>query len=267
MKLWSHLLIITVLLGYVGQVNAKPVNITITSRDNDTTKYVEALLFLASQKTSRPIGITNISKRIESPDWRNTLAQREIRIIWSAETQELNHRFKKIPIDIYQGLMGYRACVTHKDNMEKLDAINNSSQLRTLTYGSGDGWRDTEVLINHGMTVITGSLDELYSKAERKEIDCYSRAVFEIYSELDDKHNYRTSGMALTANQSFVLQYENPFYFYVRKDDAELFSLILEGLTKAIHDGSFIETLQVTRQYRDHVKHMRREGLSVIELD
>ena len=124
MKLWSTLLFVVLHGVAIGDLEAKPLNISIASRNDDTTKYVEALLFLASQKTSRPIAITNMYKRVESPDWRNSLASKEVRMIWSAETKELNHRFRKIPIDIYQGIMGYRACVTHSDNLEKLEAVS-----------------------------------------------------------------------------------------------------------------------------------------------
>lgn len=243
---------------------AADTGVMLAKRNDATAAYVEDLIWLAISKTDYKNGINTYNQRVNAPEWRDALQDGHVDAIWSVSTPEIEQRFRRIPIDIYFGYMGYRICVSNIDKKPMLENVSDLDGLHGIVFGSGAGWSDTDKLRSAGMIVIEGNIDSLVKMAVNKEIDCFARGAFEPW---DEQIRYLQRGITnLNINETFVIRYPNPFYIYVNKDDKETYHLLSKGLTAALADGSLVETFKKTKQFMQFKKYANLDNRIKIEL-
>jgi ABC-type amino acid transport substrate-binding protein len=159
----------------------------------------------------------------------------ELDVVWSVTSAERERDFLPIRIPIDKGLLGWRICLVHKDNLAKLSDVQNLEQLKAFSAGQGKDWADVQILRANGLKVELGSTyDGLFQMLQAKRFDYFPRSVLEIWGELE-KH----PGMEFEVEPGLILQYPSAFYFFVNKNNTALAERIERGLRAAIKDGSF----------------------------
>lgn len=141
-----------------------------------------------------------------------------------------------IPIPIMKGLLGYRAMIVRRADVERLSKIDNIEQFRKLKLGQPEFWSDIAVYEANDFEVVRGaSMDVLFSMLERERFDYIPLGVGEvqkIFASLKEKHP------ELTILPLSYLYYPFPVYTYVCACEPAIKERLQTGLKKISKNGS-----------------------------
>jgi ABC-type amino acid transport substrate-binding protein len=162
-----------------------------------------------------------------------------LNLIWASPgTDHAQGEITAIPIDIFHGLMGYRACLinatSHPEGLENFKTLESLQELR---IGQGVHWADIDIYKNNNITpILANSFEGLFEMLSFNRFDCLALGITEISQSFrEEKANYPS----LAIDRSLLLFYEYPIYFYVSKKFPALAERIHLGLTKLIKNGRF----------------------------
>lgn len=226
--------------------NSKPTNkLKLIIRPNkdasvssdQTFKY--QLLKLALEKTKKKYG------EFEIKEFQDEIKQERVisfmmqgdtfRVIATMTSPQRELDIWPIRIPLYKGLFGHRIFIIRAEDQSLFSAIKDVSDLKKLTAIQGHDWPDSDILEYNGFSLYRSpNYTGVFQMLRFKRGDYFPRGVHEPWSELvshDDKD--------LAVEKTLLIQYDAPFYFFVRKGDNELYNRIKEGLLMTIKDGSF----------------------------
>ena len=161
-----------------------------------------------------------------------------INIFAKITTIELEKKFLPIRIPFDLGIRGYRVFLIRANNATRFADVKNVADLSAFSFGQGDAWTDVDVLQAAGLKVVkSGLYSSLFPMLSKGRFDAFPRAIDEAYTEIDERQFELPD---LMVEQSLLLYYPMPRYFFVRRDpDGELLAKRIEsGLESMIADGS-----------------------------
>jgi len=203
-------------------------------------KYFAELLELALQKTQATDGDFELRHSNDSYTSNRLLAElvrgeNPINIIWTSTSKMREQLLLPIKISIVRGLNSYRVFLIRKEDQEKFHNIHNLTDLRKLHAGQGAQWPDSAVMVSNKLPLITAAQsDLLFDMLAGKRFDYFPRGLYEVWGEQE-----LNADKDLIVEDSLMLHYPAPIYFFVNKKDAALADRIERGLRIAIQDGSF----------------------------
>lgn len=228
----------------------------------DHSRYFPQLLALALEKTrdtDGPFTVSHYPAMLTAGRFLSELSRDGVvQVVWTMTSPEREENLLPVPISLLKGLNSHRIFLIHEDDRERFAAIHTADQLRHLRAGQGVHWPDVEVLTANGYTVVNSAHYELlFNMLANRRFDYFPRGLYEVWDEWE-KH--RDSGLAI--EQTLMLHYHAPIYFFTSRQRPELADRIRRGLELAIEDGSFDELfLSVPgfeRGYRELNNHNRR---------
>lgn len=228
--------------GAVSDVKTElPTTLVRISKQNESSAehadYFLGLLRLALQKTVDTHGPYRIESTAHlSSQARNIarIARNEgIDVIWTMTSAERENVLQAIKFPLIKGLMGQRVFLMRAGEQGRFDGKHDLDSLQRLRAGQGSHWPDTQILRANRVPVITTSSYELlFPMLKGGRFDYFPRGLHEVSSELS-----RHPELAL--EQTLMLEYPAPMYFFVRPGNEGLAGRLLEGLQRASKDGSF----------------------------
>ncbi len=158
-----------------------------------------------------------------------------IDLTWSVTTHEREQSLIPIRIPLYQGFIGWRVFIIHKDNQKKFKHINRLVELEKLLAIQRFDWPDHQVFVDNNLAV-DGSLPfaQMYKAIENGLADYFPRSVLEITRELNSVQSEQ-----LTIENTLLLKYPTSYYFFVGKGNVELAEMIEKGFELVLADGSY----------------------------
>ncbi len=142
-----------------------------------------------------------------------------------------------IRIPLYKGLHGHRIFIIREEDQPIFAAIKNVEELKNLVAIQGHDWPDADILESNGFALNRSSnYRGIFKMLRLKRGDYFPRGAQEPWSEIE---TYRDLNLAV--EDTLIVHYYAPLYFFVRYGDQELHKRITEGLLMAIKDGSFDE--------------------------
>lgn len=214
-----------------------------SAAEHDT--YFPLLLRLALEKTKGTDGdfcIESATDNTTSFRKLSELANKKspINIMWASTGPELEANLLPIRFSILQGLNSYRVFLIKKNDQEKFHRVRNLSDLQQLVAGQGAQWADTQVLKMNGLPVV-GAVEpeKLFSMLAAGRFDYFPRGLYEVWEE---QKVHAEKGLVI--EDSLLLHYSSPVYFFVNKRDVAVADRIERGLKIALADGSLDKLLR-----------------------
>lgn len=202
---------------------------------NDKNALVLELLELAIEKSGSNIKLEPITESLTSTRAVEEVISGGLDIYWAGTRQDYEEKMQAIYVPIFKGLLGHRIFIIEQGKQPLFDNINSLADLKRLKAGQGKTWGDTQALLASGIpTVTTLKFPNLFYMLEGDRFDYFPRAVHEPWSEIE-----RFKELNLTVEKRILLIYPLAMYFFVAKENKELYKAINDGLEKAIADGSF----------------------------
>jgi hypothetical protein len=161
--------------------------------------------------------LVNLSAQVTSAEWEQALLA------------------IRIPVD--KGIAGYRIALIDGRRQPQFDAVQSLAQLRAMPMGAGRQWSSAQVFRDAGFDVVPGnSADGLHSMLAAGRFWYFPRAIDEAVFELEA---HRAAFPALALEQSLVVYFPLPRYFFVAPDQPRLARRLREGLAQLVADGSY----------------------------
>ncbi len=168
--------------------------------------------------------------------------------------------FINFPIDL--GIIGYRVCFVNPAVKEPIKQAQTLEELKKYTIGQGVGWADIAILRHNGFNVIeVSSYVSLFKMVAGGRFDLLCRGANELMEEFEQ---YKEIGK-LTYDESFVLVYRMPRFFYLNANNPLLKKRIEEGLLIAYNDGSLLELWRKENQLSIDFANMRNRKVFYLD--
>ncbi len=238
------------------------------SHDNTAHNYYpEELLKLAFQKTEATDGKVEI-KFYPFITGRNrsraiVMNKLGLDVIWSASNHQRELQLLAVKFNLYQGISEYKILLIRKEDQQKFSKIKTLADLRNFKAGTGTHWQDTQVLAFNEMPFVTSwEYESMFKMLVAKRFDYMVRSSQEIWSELN-----RYPELPIMAEQTLLLHYRQPFYYFVHKENTVLADRILRGLNLAQADGSLNALLNSVPGFSMATEEINNKQRMMLELE
>lgn len=157
-------------------------------------------------------------------------------IVWASATQDREQRLLPIRIPLRRGLIGYRIALIHRRRQVELRRVRTIADLRAYSLGQGPNWPETRMYRQLGFQVQSGSYEALFRMLVNGRFDLFPRGINEVYGEFATRAGDLPE---LAIEDSLLIHYPQPYYFFVNRRDAALAQRVEQGLRHMLDDGSF----------------------------
>jgi len=217
--------------------------VTYFKGDNDFDIYSYELIKMALEKTRKKYGDFTLTTVDKVPNKRrfailqqntlpNLIVMRGYQTKFNTEGRLTYINF---PIDF--GLLGWRVCFVSPQSKAKIEAVKTLEELRSYSIVQGIDWTDNIILRENGFRVIElDGYQNLFKVVASGRADLFCRGINELSSEFA---RFKEIGN-LMYNESFVLTYRMPFFYYLNSSNTLVKQRIEEGLSLAYKDGSIM---------------------------
>lgn len=242
------LFILLLLLLNPAQVNSQPqspfvVNYRVKTINNEgKLNYYMELLDSALKRTESEYGPYQLGPMLELTFTRakrtakhNTIPNL---ILGTSYSKEMETDYAYIPIPMDFGITSYRICFTSKDKVEELKKVKTINELRRYSIGQGKDWLDVAVLRANGFNVVEyPNYKSLFPAVVRGRFDLFCRSIDEIYPEWEIYKNTKN----LAIEESFILYYEFPRFFWTNRENKILIERLTKGLQSIFEDNTALQ--------------------------
>lgn len=205
--------------------------------------YTKELIRLALEVTKKDYGPY---KLVENPVGENSARALknsadkvfENYFVRQSVSMDLIKEMGYIAFPVELGIVGYRVAFVSKQTKERLKSVNTLEELKEFSIVQGIGWLDTRILQHNGFDVYTsGAFEGMFKTVALNRVDLFFRGA----NELFDEWNSHTDIDGLTYDESIVLYYPLPRFFFTAKENVLAIERIQEGLSRAHENGSVLE--------------------------
>lgn len=262
--------LILVLLIVVAQAQAELLISYRTPATNSTyLNYYTQLIALALEKTKAQDGDYRITGVPVSTNTRRSLGNVASNL-YPNLLLELSYDHSLNPIKVIDhvnipvdgGIYGYRVCFVNPTLKNEIAQAKSVEDLRRYTIGQGVGWADNDILRANGFKVQeVANFDNIFKMLVAGRIDLFCRGANQIKPELEEFKALHQ----LTFDESFVLYYPLPRFFYLNSHNQLAKKRIEEGLRIAFKDGSMKQLWDA--EYRDNIAFVKLKQRKIFRLE
>ncbi|MCF2949732.1 diguanylate cyclase [Paraglaciecola aquimarina] len=213
--------------------------VTVPKLESSKDKLINSLLQLSLNKVQANICYQQNNQIVTEARKAKLIEDGVINIQWASASSKVDEYLQHIEQPIFKGLMGFRIFVIRDNEQAKFDHINSVEQLKELVAGQGAFWGDTKVLKAAGLPVVTSTQGRrLWQMLNLKRFDYLPLGAHEPWADIELRPE-----LNFTVEKNLLLIYPSAMYFYLSKNNQQLFELLNRGMRLAIDDGSYDELL------------------------
>lgn len=234
-------LLLALSMAVVAQgVSALEFRLGIENYDAELADYPIKVLELALEKADG-----DHTLEITTPDTNQSRMLTELSrgeaafdVMWSGINTERHEMLLTIPFPIQRGLLGHRILIVNEESADDVASVQSIEDAQQISIGSGTGWPDTQILEENGFSVEDASYENLFTMLSRGRIDAYARGVGEPFREVEARSEEFPN---LAVDNNVLIVYPFDLFYFVSPNDQERYDIIVQGLTRAYEDGSFMQ--------------------------
>ncbi len=139
---------------------------------------------------------------------------------------------------IILGILGYRVCFYPKDKKNKISGYVERDEVPKALHGQGWHWPDIDIMKHNGFLVEeVRNFESLFRMIIAGRLDFFCRGIGEVLVEFEKRKHFDN----LAVDDSFVLYYDYPMFFFTNKNNVDAIRRVTEGLKRAYEDGSLLQ--------------------------
>ncbi|WP_431686725.1 substrate-binding periplasmic protein [Hahella sp. NBU794] len=227
---------------------------------DERNEYPVQLLELALQTSGADIKLKSSQDIILQGRAINLIRNNQgVHVLWAMTSKERETELSPIRIPIYKGLIGWRLCIVHPNNIKKFSRIRSLDDLRAITFVQGHDWPDLDIFQHNGLQVESNAnYHSMFKMIEMERVDAFPRALIEIWPELETYSSLR-------AEPHLLIRYPAAVYYFVSRSNPNLYRAIKDGLEKMMTNGEF--TRLFNEFYLQAIERARLQERTVIDLE
>lgn len=243
----TFVLLITLLSSLPAFSQSITGELNIPNLDTEKDKLIHQLLDLALSKTGSNVEYIAQPNQLSAGRLVERVESNKVDVFWAGMSPEVEEALAPIRIPIFKGLLGHRIFVIRRGDEHRFKSVKTLSDLQHFSAGQGRFWGDTDILQKAGLPVTTTVKGaNLWPMLDGGRFDYFPLAVHEPWSEIDARPD-----LDLTVDSNVLLVYPFAMYFYVNKNNTELYKAIKTGMNIAIEDGSYDKLLFNSSMLKD----------------
>ncbi|ABC28143.1 conserved hypothetical protein [Hahella chejuensis KCTC 2396] len=226
---------------------------------DERNEYPVRLLELALKSSDADIKLQSSEEIILQGRAINLIRNNQgVHVLWAMTSNERERELSPIRIPIYKGLIGWRICIIHPNNVRRFSNISSIKELRGVTFVQGHDWPDLEIFLHNGLIVESNAnYHSMFKMVEMERVDAFPRALIEIWPELQTYSNLR-------AEPRLLIRYPAAVYYFVSRKNPGLYRAIKEGLEEMMENGDF--TSLFNEFYMGAIAQARLQERTIIDL-
>lgn len=187
----------------------------------------------------------------------------QVDLAFMPPTEERLRDFKMLPVDLHNGMLGYRVLLIHRTDAARFAKVNSLDDLRKLRGGFGSQWSDFALFARNRLPVIgMVNPDNLLPMLNKHRFAYYHRGLHEAWKELE---SHAQQYPQLLVEPHLALVYDLPVFLTFNRHATALERRFAEGLTLIKADGSF-RTLFL-RHFGNLVQQAQLDKRTLIPID
>ncbi|NVK24774.1 MAG: transporter substrate-binding domain-containing protein [Gammaproteobacteria bacterium] len=184
-------------------------------------------------------------------------------VMWSMTSKALEQDYQAIYFPLFRGLLGMRLAIVKQENKEIFRNVYNINDLKKFQAGQGKTWPDTQILEFNNLNVAkTLKYPNLFFMLEGERFDYFPRGINEPWDEIK-----RHKDLNLTVEPYLIIRYRAPLYFFIRKDNRELYEVMNATLNAMVEDGTFNQMFFADSQVKSALNLANVKARRVIDLE
>lgn len=162
---------------------------------------------------------------------------KHLNVLWASPgTPIASAEVIEIPVDILNGLLGYRVCLINQDVATDLSKVKDAQGLASIKIGQAL-WPDRAIYhANQLVTVDAPNFDSLFMMLSAQRFDCIALGADEVVRIYETR---KAQYPFLAIDSHVLIHYYYPVYLYVSKLHPLLAQRIALGLSKMKNNGDF----------------------------
>ena len=181
-------------------------------------------------------------------------------VTWSVTSIEREQHFLPVRIPIMAGLFGKRILLVREGDT-RFSQVKSLEALQSYRAVLGYDWPDTKIFKANNIPVLETTYRASFKIVSEGFADMFPRSAMEIQEELSDESLSRE----LAIEDSLVVSYPSPIFFFVGSDNHQLAGRIAQGLLILFETGRFQTLLTQQPGYQQSMSLL--EGRTVIEIE
>lgn len=181
-------------------------------------------------------------------------------VTWSVTSIEREQHFLPVRIPIMAGLFGKRILLVREGDA-RFSQVKSLEALQSYRAVLGYDWPDTKIFKANNIPVLETTYRASFKIVSEEFADMFPRSAMEIQEELSDNSLSR----GLVIEDSLVVSYPSPIFFFVGSDNHQLAGRIAQGLLILFETGRFQTLLTQQPGYQQSMSLL--EGRTVIEIE
>ncbi|WP_168188079.1 transporter substrate-binding domain-containing protein [Hahella sp. CCB-MM4] len=252
MSLW-------LLMSGSGQAAEVAIYARSNTQFDQRNEYPVKLLEMALRNSGADITLESSKEIIPQGRAMNLVLHNEgVHVLWAMTSEEREIELLPIKVPIYKGLIGWRLCIVHPDNADRLAGITSLAELRGVVFVQGHDWPDLEILrSNQLMVESVSNYQAMFKMIGARHVDAFPRAVIEIWPEVEAHDN-------LQVDSHLLIRYPAAVYYFVNRQNKPLHDAISAGLNTSIANGDFERLFNAF--YSDAINRAQLEHRKIIDL-
>lgn len=230
--------------------------------------YKFELIKLILDVTKSKYGSYHIEPYVRDPGSKRQAALisegEQINLLWASPgTTIAEANAIEIPIDILRGLLGHRICLINASDQTLFESVTDKKTLKGIRIGQSSGWEDLKVYSANDLTTIQATTYEgLFGMLYFKRFECLALGADEITQAFHEKSAFSPQ---LAIEESLIIKYDYPIYFYVSSKHPTIAKRILDGL-KIIQSTDQFNQL-FNRYFRRNIEKLHLHKRKIICLE
>lgn len=188
-------------------------------------------------------------------------ANKGIHVMNATATKSRAAQYQPIHFPILKGLNGLRIPIINRDTPELFANVRSLKKLERLNPILFHTWTDVEIFESNKIKVVKGTvIPGLFTMIHKGRVDYFPQSILFIERDI-----IKYEHLNLMVDPYIAIKYPNAYYFFVRKGNHQLAADILQGLEKALADGSLDKLFY--EYYGDLLKKLNYNKRHVFELN
>lgn len=242
------------------------VQVVAPERKGDYVPALLSMILTASKAPDEVVDIIFSDHMFSQARWIAEVQKQKLNnnnVLWTVTSREREQLLRPIRVSLYKELWDMRLLVIRRQDEEKFAQIKNKNDLALYMAGQGAHWPDNAILAANGLGVTLGSgTENLYKMLQAKRFDYFPRSIIELSSE-----SRFVTANDLVVEESILLSYPNPMYFFVNKNNTELAERIERGWEIIIKNGEFDKFFFGDAQVKAALEQLKKYDRQIIRLD
>jgi Bacterial extracellular solute-binding proteins, family 3 len=265
----SHCLLALTFLQLANTSSAADETIVIPFVDlvtgNPSDIYYQKLVRLAVEKTEKTFGSISVQvfSATEGKERQRALIKGKLGLdlMWSSASAQREQQLLAVKFNLLRQLSDYKILLIRCADKAKFAKIQTLHDLNRFTAGTGQHWQDTKILAANDIKFVTSwNYEPLFKMLAAGRFDYMIRGVQEVWSEIELHKNFD-----FCANETLLIHYSLPVYFFVNQDNQLLAQRIEAGLIAAEKDGSLLKLFLSTPGFEKADAEIKAKNRRVIE--